>query len=438
MAATTNVQVIISGKDNASRVIRWVGKSFDGLNQKVASSLKTIGTFGLIGVAGLAAFATKAAFSSARVEELGFALNAIAKANKISQREVDKTVDALRGFNIAHDKALEITSLFIQSQLDLTDATKLATVAKDLAVLASVDSSEATKLLTRAIVTQRPILLKQFGIQTGLVDIYKDYADSVGKVAEELTEAEKKQAFLNTILIAGKDVAGVYEASMGSVSKRFRSLTGRIIPDFMALIGKAFQPALTVIVDALANSIADLSDWVKENQETIKRWGEVSGNVSKQIIKSMGAIVDFLLKNKEILIGVLVAFALGIAVAAIAFVVAHKVIIGVFAAIVLQTVLFMKMWEQSWKGFKLTIQLASNFLNDTLIPAFEKVFSTIGTIVEDAIDDITENWHNFVSKFKTIVDNISKEIDKLSTTFSNFAKDFKKDAEGTLTKAAES
>ena len=55
--------------------------------------------------------------------------SAIAKANKVSQKSVDATVASLRGFNIAHDKALEITALFIQSQLDLSDATKLATVA---------------------------------------------------------------------------------------------------------------------------------------------------------------------------------------------------------------------------------------------------------------------------------------------------------------------
>ena len=74
MAATTNVQVVISAKDNASGVIKGVGKSFGGLNQKVASGLKTIGLLGLVGGAALTVFGVKAGFTAARVEELGFAL----------------------------------------------------------------------------------------------------------------------------------------------------------------------------------------------------------------------------------------------------------------------------------------------------------------------------------------------------------------------------
>ena len=120
MAATTNVQVIISGKDNASSVIRGVGKSFGSMNQKITSGLKTIGLLGLVGGAALTVFGVKAGFSAARVQELGFALNAIAKANKISQREVDKTVESLRGFNIAHDKALELWPSPLPTQLFLT------------------------------------------------------------------------------------------------------------------------------------------------------------------------------------------------------------------------------------------------------------------------------------------------------------------------------
>ncbi len=387
MTATTNVQVVINGRDNASHVIRGVGKSFQGLNQQVTSGLKKIGTFGLIGVAGLTAFATKAAFSAARVEELGFALNAIAKANNISQREVDKTVESLRKFNIAHDKALQVTSLFIQSELDLSDAVKLATVAKDLAVLASLDSSEATKELTRAIVTQRPILLKQFGIQKGLVEIYDDYAESVGKSATELTQAEKKQAFLNTILKEGKKVAGTYEAAMGSVSKRFRSLTGRVIPDFMAKIGKAFQPALTVVVDALSDSIEELSGWIDSNQETITEWGRTSGRVAESVVRSFGGFVKFLINNKEVVVGVLAAFAAGITTVGVAFVASHAVIIGIFTGFIAAAVLLGKAWDAT--GIK--------------VEDLKKVFLVFWQVTKPIFEDIKRSlldiWNSFKQAF---------------------------------------
>ena len=390
------------------------------MNQQVASSLKTIGLLGLIGGAALTVFGVKAGFSAARVEELGFALNAIAKANKISQKEVDKTVESLRGFNIAHDKALEITSLFIQSELDLTDATKLATVAKDLAVLASLDSSQATKDLTRAIVTQRPILLKQFGIQKGLVEIYDDYADSVGKVAGDLTQAEKKQAFLNTILKEGKKVAGTYEAAMGSVSKRFRSLTGRIIPDFMALIGKAFQPALTVIIDAIADSIANLSEWAKDNQEKIAEWGKTSAEVAKKVVSAIGTFVTFLIKNKEIVVGVLVAFAVGIAAVAVAFVAAHAVIFGIMAAITVAIVAAVKLWNSNFLGFRTIIEgnikgfLAFyRFIKDRVVPNVTASFNIIK-------DNVTALWNAFKDKFDLIKKKVVDVINFIKNLFKKF------------------
>lgn len=451
MSATTNVQVVISAKDNASGVIKGVGKSFGGLGQKVTSSLKTIGLLGIVAGTALTVFGVKAAFSAARIEELELALGAMARANKISQKEVDSTVRKLRDFNIAHDKALEVTSLFIQSELDLADAVKLANVAKDLGILASLDSSEATKTLTQAIVTQRPILLKQFGIQTGLVKIYDTYAKKIGKTAEELTEAEKKQAFLNIILVKGKKVAGTYEAAMGSVSKRFRSLTGRIIPDFMAKIGKAFQPALTVIIDSIADSIADLSDWIDANQEKIKEWGKISGEVAQKIVAGFGKFVSFLIRNKEIVIGVLLGFAAGIASVGVAFVAAHWVIFGVMAGITVVVVAAIKAWNSNFLNFRFIIEQnikAFKFWRDVIKNSVAKITDSYKKIkdkllelkegIEDILDDIKTKWDEFTSKFRKIVDSITRKIDDLSKAFSTFVEDFKNDAEDTLAKAAES
>ena len=289
--AKTQVQVVVDAKDNASGVFSKIGKEISGLSNKASqlgSDFRSLGKVALAGATGVVALGVKAGMSAARVSELGFALNAIGKANNISQSEIDKTVESLRGMNIAHGKALQVTSLFIQSQLDLADATKIATAAKDLAVVAGLDSSEATETLTNAIVMQRPMLLRQFGIVSGLDQIYAKYAETTGKTASALTENEKRQAFLNTILEQGGKVAGTYDAAMDSVSKRFRSLTGRVIPDFMAQIGKAFEPALIVVIDAVSNSIKKMSEWITANEGAIAKWGEVLGKVAATGIKLFG------------------------------------------------------------------------------------------------------------------------------------------------------
>ena len=283
--ASKELKIVIDAQNNASREFKKLKKDISGIGKsfsfetnliKKATKYALLGATGL--AAGLGAFAVKSAFASARIDELNFALHAIGKANNISKKSIDKTVGSLRGMNIAHKQALQITSLFIQSQLKLTDAVKIATAAKDLAVVAGMDSSEATEQLTNAVVMQRPMLLRQFGIVKGLDQIYGEYAKTHKIAATQLTETQKKQAFLNTILEQGKKTAGTYEAAMGSVSKRYRSLTGRIIPDFIAQVGQAFKPALNVAVSNFTEGIKKLSKWFKDNNDKVKAFGTMLGN----------------------------------------------------------------------------------------------------------------------------------------------------------------
>lgn len=381
--ATKTLEVVISAKDEASKIIgESVGKSqghIGKLKDFAVGAFKAVSVATIAAGAAFTAFATKAAFAAARIEELEFALHAIAKANNIEKEAADKAVESLRTQNIAHKEALEITSLFIQNQLDLNDALKLANAAKDLAVIGAMDSSQATRTLSEAISSQEPMLLRQFGIVKNLPQIYEEYANSLDdassktvintkktaaneaklakmkkqldvatqrmreftdktkestrmtaqnrvdelvasigalegntkayttaskKAGDELTEAQKKQAFLNAILEGGAKVAGTYDAAMGSVSKRFRSLTGRIIPDFIAQVGEAFSPTLTVVIDGITNSIQGMSQWVTENKDQINEWGLKIADTITKVVKFISDFVQFLVDNRESATGI--------------------------------------------------------------------------------------------------------------------------------------
>lgn len=335
---TRELQIVISAKDEASATLN---KLLGSAN----NAFKTLGKIGVTASATIGAFAVAAGMSAARTDELTLALHAVAKANDLSTKTVDDTVEKLRDFNISHEKALQVTALFVQSQLDVADAVKVANAAKDLAVIAGLDSSEATRTLTEAIAAQEPMLLRQFGIVTTLPETYDKYGESIGKAGKDLDETEKKQALLNTILEGGEKVAGTYEAAMESVSKRFRSLTGRIIPDFIAEVGKAFTPTLTVVIDAISNSIEDMGKWVKENEETIKEWGEKGAIAATKILETFSKVVNFLMENEGIVLGVLAAFAFGMGILAVNVVLATWPILAIIAAFALLGLGIQKLME---------------------------------------------------------------------------------------------
>ncbi len=451
-------------------------KSITDFGEKSAAGLLVVKT-------ALVAFATKAAFSAARVDELRFALYAIAKANKISTTEVDAAVEALRKNNISLEKSLEITSLFIQSELKLIDTVKLSTAAKDLAVISGMDSSTATKTLTEAIASQEPTLLRQFGIVKNLPQIYEEYAKGLNKTTtvhgestkaykkaaegigelndklaiekqrlaeaegnaktkastlmslknnvqnleekiassngtmsqyagkmvsvsksskkagDNLSELEKKQAFLNAILEAGGKVVGTYDASVGSVSKRFRSLKGRIIPDIIVQIGRAFTPALGVIVDGITDGIKFLSKWLTENKEVIKKWGvefaeklKIAGGILKDVF-------TWLVENKGLVIGVLVGIGVAIAAFGVSVAIANAPLLILLAVFALLGLGIQKLAE-AMPG---------------IIEWFKQTGESIKNFVDSAKTKITDFVTDTIDWFKKLPDQAGAFLHKLFT-----------------------
>lgn len=251
---------------NFERGVKSAGVGSDGLSSSLSGVALAAKVAAAAAVVAASAFALKlgkdAVLSASRIQELTLALNAIAKANDISSESVEESVNALRDRNIAYNEALQITAKFVQADLDLADTVKLSTAAQDLAVIAGLDSSDAMNTLTDAIVSNEAILLRQFGIVTTVDKVLEEYGETVGKTSGELTEAERKQAFLNTILEAGIKVTGTYEAAMGSASKQIRSLTGRVIPDFIAQLGLTLDTntTLNIVVKTFSDLLGDVTD----------------------------------------------------------------------------------------------------------------------------------------------------------------------------------
>jgi hypothetical protein len=185
----------------------------------------------------------------------------------------------------------------MQAELDVADATKLARVAQDAAVIAGYNSSQAAEQMTEAIAKQRPELLSAFGFTRNLYEIYNDYAKTVGKTAKQLSEAEKKQAMLNYILAEGEKIAGTYEASMGAVGKQIGSLK-RYWDDLKDAIAMPLAlPPLKVIVDGITNSLKSAITWAEANKETLQRWGQTAANVAGFIVRAFRKVTKVFIEN---------------------------------------------------------------------------------------------------------------------------------------------
>lgn len=264
-------------------------KADDAVN-KLASTLKNTLTRALL-AAGAAIGAWKlgglikdSTLLAARNEVLGTVMNQVGKISGYTAGELEYYDRAVRSMGITTQESRTAIVRMMQSQLDLADAAKLARTAQDLAVISGQNSSEALGTIVEAIAAQRPILLKQFGIVKDLTEVYGDYAKKVGVSAEDLTQLQKKQAFVNVILAEGAKVAGSYEAAMGDVGKQLTSMP-RYFEEFKAAIGLAFIPVLEAAVSGLTKFFKTSRDFFLEKYDPMSFIDERLSKVDNVITK---------------------------------------------------------------------------------------------------------------------------------------------------------
>ncbi len=132
---------------------------------------------------------------------------------------------------------------------------KLMEIARATSKQTGQDVTEAFDNITRAVGRQSRMILDNLGIIVKVGDANKKYAEKLGKTSEQLTEAEKKQAFLNATLIAGEDLM-----------KRMGDQTGNLT-DRMAQYTTAITNYWQQMKIGFAQTFADIADVVtgKEN-----------------------------------------------------------------------------------------------------------------------------------------------------------------------------
>ena len=123
--------------------------------------------------------------NAGKTETGNIAMAATARSTGNNIDEVNAQKKAVMGLGIAEQEATHIMTKFMQGELDVAQASKLARVAQDAAVNAGTNSSEAAETMVEAINSLQPRLLRQFGLVGNLNDIYNDYADELGIVVKK-------------------------------------------------------------------------------------------------------------------------------------------------------------------------------------------------------------------------------------------------------------
>lgn len=239
-------------------------------------------------------FANDSVELAARVETLGINVYRIGERMGYSKEYIDSTVESLKDLGITTQGAYNSLLLLSRANIDWSEATKLARVAQDAAVIAGINSSQAFERLARGIQKMEPELLDELGITLNRTTAYQAYSAVIGKTAKELTELEKKQAILNEIYRQAEVVGGSYEASMGTAGKQAQSLA-RHVEELQLAIGNAFLPVYEAKIQFMTAMWKEMRRFIDENSEALSEFGTYMGDSlvrgGKIILKLMELVI---------------------------------------------------------------------------------------------------------------------------------------------------
>jgi len=361
--------------------------------QNRAEKWRTAVAGAFLGVSAAAsAYLTRATMTAARTQVLGTSLKVVGEQAGYSRAELKAYEAAIKRMGITTQNARLAMIRFIQANLDLADAAKLARAAQDLAVIAGMNSSEAFERITQAINGQIPRLLRVFGIVQNLDEIYTNFGRTLGIYTEtinsageaeghwarQLTETEKKQALLNAVLEQAAKVSGTYVAAMGDVGKKMTSLP-RVFEEARNAIGKHYLPVLNALVTATYNSVK----WFDKQSEATQKMVAYFIGLTAAVTAVAGA-------------GLLLAPVLGTIASAVAAIGAPV------AAVIAATGALAAAWSKNvgniqgkTRGLLRTFRAVSEYTRRELAPGVKAAWGELTGAVGKGVDYATRKLHEW-------------------------------------------
>ena len=206
----------------------------------------------------LAEFAKEATLAAAQYNTMGVVMQQVGHNAGYSMAQLQQLEGKLRDTGISAMESRNNITRVILAHIDLADASKLARVAQDAAVIGNLNSSESFANLIHGVQSAQTDVLRSIGINADFEGSYARLAVQLGKSTAQLTETEKMQARVNEVLLRGKDIAGTYEAALGEAGKQLNSMK-RYADDLKVALGQHFMGPFTQGVTATSDALKTLS-----------------------------------------------------------------------------------------------------------------------------------------------------------------------------------
>ncbi|KKL16234.1 hypothetical protein LCGC14_2497630, partial [marine sediment metagenome] len=291
------VTVKIKGEETVSKASKTAKASLKDLDKSTKdSSLSMAASLG-VATAAIAAIgvALKVAFDTAqlaaRADQAAAAFASMAESAGVSSRRILDSMSEMAGGTITEFDLMISASKASLLGLPLEELDNLMQIARASATATGGSVKQMFSDIVTGIGRASPMILDNLGITIKIGEATGKYAATIGKTAEALTAAEKKQALLNAVLVSGKEIMDkVGEAGQTvTATEPWQQLTAAV-QDLNAELGQRLLPTMNAVSSAMADMIAGAAELMRNTREAVKAL-----DVEVSDIKSISQATDLLI-----------------------------------------------------------------------------------------------------------------------------------------------
>jgi len=259
--ASKSLDKVAKGSSTADRNIKGVAGASSNASKNFSKMSQGMG--GLVGAyAALAAqtFAISAAFnflkSAGDLKVLEASQQSYASNTGLAMKVLANDIVSATNATINFQDASQAAAIGTAAGLSPGQLKSLGKAASDLSVTLGRDVTDSFNRLVRGVTKAEPELLDELGIILRLKDAQEEYARTIGKSANELTQFEKSQAVANKVLQEASRVAALAPEGVVNPYNQLGKAFDDILIKAKLLADQIVGPLAKVLTDTPGLAIA--------------------------------------------------------------------------------------------------------------------------------------------------------------------------------------
>jgi DNA-binding phage protein/predicted transcriptional regulator len=267
-----------AAKQGAEKIQASIDKGMDFERMKVAAVGAAAGIYSAFRTIGQAMESAKV--GATLIKQAEAFDNLASAAGRSSRVMIDSLKVASRGM-VAEQDLMAASGKALLMNIPADKISELMTIAAATSRMTGQTITQAFDDITLGVARQSRMILDNLGIIVDVDAANEKYAASLGKTATALSEAEKKQAFMNAVLSAGSDMIrrlGDSQASMDGVAKATAQWT-----EMLANLNKEIAEKSNPLFEAIAGVLKRINLEFQASAEAAKAYGESIETIDARI-----------------------------------------------------------------------------------------------------------------------------------------------------------